>query len=103
MMYYIDRIEVKHLNNKKGLALKRFLKDYEQILISSREKAEKIIEIIRHKVEDLDKEFPATIPLLTMRVQDTVCCIINNPLMKMSGKKLVFSFEIKKIMRIYYE
>ena len=96
MMYYIDRIEVKNINNKKGLALKQFIKDYEQCLIRDRDKVEEVVSTIRRKVGELNTAYPRTSPLTTGRLADSVYCYAEN-----RPGDHVFFFKIKKIMKVY--
>lgn len=97
-MYYIDKVNTWSPANRKWKEVQAFVTEFRQTLIPDDDAAKALVEEIRQKVEELNKDYPRTQRIKVIQRGNFVCC--DNEECKVDDKH-VFTFHIEKVRQTY--
>lgn len=98
MMYFIQSVNTWKPANAKRRQLLDFIHQYENCIIADQLSLDALIEEIRHKVDELNKEYPRTKTLVVRHHNAFASCF---PKGRAADGQYVFTFNIHKVKRTF--
>ncbi|MBQ9473293.1 MAG: hypothetical protein IJU81_02645 [Bacteroidales bacterium] len=97
MEYYIDKVKVWSPANRKCKEVLCYASSLEHTLLEDDAAVDATVKDLQRLVEELNGRYPRTKPLQVQRRGNYVCC---QPVERRVEDEYVFSFHIKKVMRV---